>query len=200
MKNINDLMSRIQNNISTHEENKELLNKKKEAIKEEIENQKETSYILEGAIKSVNRKKIKLSIIALIIVSVIYGLLVYNNILLNNETLYILGLILSLDLYIQLTHAINRHISNIVANSYNYVDFYSLYQQYNIVKRDIKNSNNKIVEIELSLDKEDKEIEKLEEIANSVDTLMHEDATYTSQAVGTKKHQKTNNTIYDSIL
>ena len=185
MKNINDLMNKITSNIDVSESYKQELVDKKERLTGINEELRQSIVMLEDIVHKIKVKKIFTNIVLFLIIAGIYTTLYLFTNYLDDDVIKVVGIILSLDLLIQLCGLFGKMIGNSTAKSYNYMDYYSLYQQYNILKMEIKKNNSKIGEIELNIDKEEIEISKLEEMVDSIDELLNKDTS--TKARGTKK-------------
>ena len=198
MKNINDLMNKIINSIENFEDLKISLADEKKSIMDKNEELNNQIDVLENAINDVKRKKIIYDVIILVIMIMIYtSFIIFTN-LLQTDALKIVTLILTIDMVVNITRVINKKISDHVAKDYNYIDFYSLYQQYNTLKREIKANNLKISDIEVEIDKDNNEISRLYSIKDNIDVILSEDNS--SDIIGSTMIHNSLEKKYTSIL
>ena len=198
MKNINDLMNKIASSIENSEDSKIALSEEKKNIIEKNEELKKSTSVLEDAINEVKNRKIKINITVFIIIGLIYALLLIFTNILEPTAIKVISLILALDIMVQMSSLINKTISNSVAKEYNYIDFYSLYQQYNMLKRDVKSNNIKISEIEIRIDEENSEISRLVNIKDNIDIILNDDNS--KETLGSSLIHNSLEKKYSSIL
>ena len=198
MKNINDLMNKIANNIEDYENaKKELLDEKKNIL-EKNDELKDSLSVLENAINKVKYKKIRVDVIICIIVELIYFSIIFFTNLLDTDALKIVTFVLTIDIVVQISRILNKGISNKVAKDYNYVDFYSLYQQYNTIKREIKTNCTEVIEIEEKIGLKENEISRLINVKDNIDIILNDNNE--NEIFGSKTMHNSLEKKYSSIL